>query len=237
LAVVIPDLPSTFRPEDYEVFPDSPDTPQHLSRKRKHSEIDGDDDDLSRSVDQREKADAAFRSLREYLQDIFEAEDQLQPDSIASNHFFTNTTDGTSLTIAAQTKVESLLQKIISVGRFSQAPLEDLLRLQKMCEPAVKDAESVDVKVDDSMGESEVQAWLQQTSVAELGIKAARTSLRLMTGGREDKQLYSEDVIQSALNAFKNVTETCIIPIVEMRSTGSSAALFKLLQVREENHH
>jgi cohesin loading factor subunit SCC2 len=234
LAVVIPDLPSTFRSNDYEVLPDSPDTPQHLSRKRKHSEIDGDDDDLSRSVDQREKADAAFRSLREYLQDIFEAEDQLQPDSVASNHFFTNTTDGTSLTIVAQTKVESLLQKIISVGRFSQAPLDDLLRLQKMCEPAVKGAESVDLKVDDNMGEPEVQVWLQQTSIAELGIKAARTSLRLMAGGREEKQLYSEDVIQSALNAFKNVTETCIIPIVEMRSTGSSAALFKLLQTEKK---
>lgn len=234
LAVVIRDPPSNFHPEDYEVLPDSPDTPLHLSRKRKHSEIDGDDDDLLRSVDQREKADAAFRSLRDYLQDIFEAEDQLQPDSIISNHFFTNTTDATSLTIAAQTKVESLLQKIISVGRFSQAPLDDLLRLQKMCEPAVKDAESVDVKIDDGMGESEVQAWLQQTSVAELGIKAARTSLRLMTGGREDKQLYSEDVIQSALNAFKNVTETCIIPIVELRSTGSSAALFKLLQTEKK---
>ncbi|KAN0096308.1 hypothetical protein V8E51_015113 [Hyaloscypha variabilis] len=230
LAVVIPDLPSTFRPEDYEVLPDSPDTPQHLSRKRKHSEIDGDDDDISRSVDQREKADAAFRNLREYLQDIFEAEDQLQPDNIATNHIFTSTSDGASLTIAAHTKVDTLLQKIISVGRFPQASLEDLLRLQKMCESAVRDAESVDVKVEDSMGESEVQAWLQQTLVAELGIKAARTSLRLMAGGREDKQLYSEDVIHSALNAFKNVVETCIIPIVEMRSTGSSAALFKLLQ-------
>ncbi len=231
---MIPDLPSTFRPEEYEVLPDSPDTPQHLSRKRKHSEIDGDDDGLSRTVDQREKADTAFRSLREYLQEIFEAEDQLQPDSIASNHFFTNTSDGTSLTIAAQTKVESLLQKIISVGRFSQAPLEDLLRLQKMCEPALKDAETVDVKVDDSMGEFGVGAWLQQVSTAELGIKAARTSLRLMTGGREDRQLYSEDVIQSALNAFKNVTETCIVPIVEMRSSGSSATLFKLLSAEKK---
>jgi len=230
LAVVIPDLPSTFHPEDYEVLPDTPDTPQHLLRKRKHSDIDGDDDDVSRSVDQREKADAALRSLRENIQDIFEAEDQLQRDKIASNHIFTNTSDGTSLTITAHTKVDTLVQKVISVGRFSQAPLEDLLRLQKMCEPAVRDAESVDVKVEASMGESEVHAWLQQTSIAELGIKAARTSLRLMTGGREDKQLYSEDVIQSALNAFKNVTETCIIPIVEMRNTGSSAALFKLLQ-------
>jgi cohesin loading factor subunit SCC2 len=172
----------------------------------------------------------AFRSLRHYLQEIFEAENQFQPDNTAMNSLFATTSDGISLTVTTQTKVEILLQKIISVGRYSQAPLDDLLRLQKLCEGALRGAETVDVKVDEGMGESEVSAWLEQISIAELGLKAARTSLRLMSGGREDKQLYSEDVIQAALNAFKNVTENCIVPIVEMRSSGSSAALFKILQ-------
>ena len=229
LAVVIPDLPPTFRPQDYEVVPDSPDTPQHLSRKRKRSEIDDYEEDLSRSVDQREKADSAVRNLREYLQDIFEAEDQLQPDNVVSSNLFATTNDGVCLTAAAQTKVESLLQKIISVGRFWQAPLEDLLRLQKLCEGALRDAEVLDLKIDESMGDCEVETWLQQLPIAELGLKSARTSLRLMSGGREDKQLYSEDVINAALNSFKNTMESCIIPIVEMRSSGSSATIFKLL--------
>jgi cohesin loading factor subunit SCC2 len=234
LAIVIPDLPSTFRPKDYEVLPGSPDTPQHLSKKRKRSDLDGDEDDILRSVDQREKADAAERNLEEFLQDIFEAEDQLDADNMSSNQFFTATSEGTSLTIQTQTKVESLLEKVISVGRFSQAPLEDLLRLQKFCEGALKDAGLVEVKVDDTMGESEVANLLQNLSTAELGIKAARTSLRVMSGGREDKQLYSEDVIQAALDAFKNVTENCIIPVVEMRSSGSSTATFKLLSAEKK---
>ncbi|CZR63253.1 related to sister chromatid cohesion protein [Phialocephala subalpina] len=228
LAVVIPDLPSTFRPEEYEVAPETPDTPQHLSRKRRRSSAEN-DDGLSRSVDQREKAELALQNLREYLGEIFEAEDQMQPGDVQSSQFFTAASEGISLSINAQTKVETLLQKVITVGRFSQVPLDDLLRLQKLSECALKDAENVEVKVSEDMGESEVEAWLPQLAIAELGIKAARTSLRLMSGGREDKQLYSEDVIQSALNAFKNATETCIVPIVEMRSTGSTASLFKLL--------
>ncbi|RDL30829.1 uncharacterized protein BP5553_10174 [Venustampulla echinocandica] len=234
LAVVIPDLPLTFNPQDYEVIPDSPDTPQHLSRKRKRSDIDGYEDDLAMSIDQREKADTAARNLREYLQEIFEAEDQIQADNGVSNAIFTITSDGIGLNSVAQTRVESLLQKIITMGRFTQAPLDELLRLQKLCEGTLRDAETLDIKFNDTMGESEVEGALQQIPNAELGLKAARTSLRLMSGGREDKQLYSEDVTQAALDVFRNVVDNCIVPIVEMRSSGTSAETFKLLSAQKK---
>ncbi|TVY22746.1 Protein rad9 [Lachnellula hyalina] len=234
LAVVIPDLPATFKAEGYDVVPDSPDTPQHLSRKRKRSEIDEYEEGSSLTVDQREKGDAAARNLRVFLQEIFEVEDQIQPDGFSGNQLFTSTSEGISLTTMAQTKVESLLQKIISAGRFTQAPLDELLRLQKLSEGALKDSENIDVKIYDSMGDSEVEAWLQQVDSAEIGLKAARTSLRLMSGGREDRQLYSEDVILTALNSFKNVVENCIVPVVEMRSSGSSSTTFKLLSAQKK---
>jgi cohesin loading factor subunit SCC2 len=233
LSIVVPDLPPTFNREEYDLVADSPDTPQHASKKRP-ADADGSEEDVAMSLDQREKADLAFQTLRDYLQDIFEAEDQLQPDNLVSNNIFVTTNEGVRLTAAAQTKVESLLQKTISMERFSQASLEDLLRLQRLCEGPIKDAESIDVKVEETMGDSEVDMLLQQIAVTELGLRSARTSLRLMAGGREDKQLYSEDVIQAALNAFKNATENCIIPIVEMRSSGSSAALFKLLSAEKK---
>ena len=186
------------------------------------------------SLDQREKADLAFRGLRDQFQDIFEAEDQLQPDTIASNSLFTQTSDGISLASFAQTKIESLLQKIISVGRFSQVPVDDLVRVQKLSEGALKDAETINVKVEEDMGSSEMDVWLQNVSSADLGLKSARTSLRMMSGGREDKQLYSEGVTQAALNAFKNVVETCIIPIIEMRSSGTTANMFKLFSAQKK---
>ncbi|EPE35752.1 ARM repeat-containing protein [Glarea lozoyensis ATCC 20868] len=229
LSVIIPDLPPTFNPQDYEAVPDSPGTPQHSSRKRRRSEVDGYEEVLT--IDQREKADAAARNLQFYLQEIFEAEDRLAFDNNSSNHLIFSTNEGISLTSVAQAKIEGLLQKIISMGRFAQAPLDELLRLQKLSDPALKDAESVDVKVDDSMGAYEATSWLERVAQADTGLKAARTSLRLMSGGREEKQLYSEDVIQSALNVFKNVMDNCVVPIVEMRS---SAAAFKVLSAEKK---
>jgi cohesin loading factor subunit SCC2 len=224
LSVVIPDLPPTFNPKDYEVIPDSPDTPNHSPRKRRRSEIDGYDGVLT--IDQREKADAAARNLQLYLQEIFEAEDELALGSTSSSYFFYSTDEGISLTSATQTKVEGFLQKIITMGRFAQAPLDELLRLQRLSDVALKGAELIDVRVDDNMGSYEVTSWLERIAQADTGLKAARTSLRLMSGDREEKQLYSEDVIQAALNTFKNVMDNCIIPIVEMRS---SAVAFKPL--------
>jgi cohesin loading factor subunit SCC2 len=232
LSIVLPKLPADFHPEDYEVIPDSPDTPQHISKKRRRDEES--EEDVAMSLDQREKADLALQILREYLQDIFEAEDQLQPDTVVSNNIFVTTNEGVRLAPTAQTKVESLLQKSISIGRFSHVPLEDLLRLQRLCEAPIKDAEVLDLKVDDTMGESEVDSLMQQIAVMELGLKSARTSLRLMAGGREDKQLYSEEVIQAALNAFKSAMENCVVPVVEMRNSGSAAALFKLLSTQKK---
>jgi cohesin loading factor subunit SCC2 len=229
LSVLIPDLPPTFNPKDYEVVPDSPDTPTHSPRKRRHSEIDGYDGVLT--IDQREKADAAARNLRLYLQEIFEAEDELALGSTSLNSFFYSTDEGISLTSATQSKVEGFLQKIIAMGRFAQAPLDELLHLQRLSDVALKGVQLIDIRVDENMGSYEITSWLERMAQADTGLKAARTSLRLMSGGREEKQLYSEDVIQAALNAFKNVMDNCIIPIVEMRS---SAVAFKTLSAEKK---
>ena len=227
LAVVIPGPRPDFRPQDYEVLPDSPGTPQDFFRKRDTSELDR--DDMARAVDQREKADTAYKQFRSFLGEVFEAEDQMQPDANPTSAHLTISGDGVTMSTAAQVRVDSLLQKVISMGRFAALPIEDLSRLQKLCEPAAREAENVDVKIDIDMGSADVESLMSQLTIAELGLRAVRISLRLMLGGREEKQLYSEEIIQTALSAFKNLIERCVIPIVEMRSSGSTTALFKLL--------
>ncbi|KAG9230669.1 hypothetical protein BJ875DRAFT_498949 [Amylocarpus encephaloides] len=234
LAIVIPDLPCAFNPRDYETVPDLTDIPNHLSRKRKRSQIDGENDGSFMSIDQREKADIASRNLRYYLQQIFEAEEQMHPENCSSNSLFVPTTEGFTLGPVANYKVEDLITKMILARRFAEAPVEDLLRLQNLVLGGLRDGETVDIKVHGSMGESEVESWLQQSFVADLGLKAARTSLRLMSGHREENQIYSEDVLQATLNVFRNVMDNCIIPVVEMRSTGSAAVAFKLLLAQKK---
>ena len=228
LSVVVSASSPALKREDYEALPDSPDIPQHLSRKRTYFEI-GSEDALLLSLDQREKAELVFRSLRDQLQVVFEAEDQLHPHAVNSNPIFTTTCNGITLSASIQTKLASLLQKVISVDRFSHVPVDDLIRVQKLSEGAVKIAETIDITVDEAMGDSEFEAWMQRALIAELGLKAARTTLCIMSGGRDDKQIYSEDATQAALNAFKNATESCIIPIVEMRSSGSAVKVFQQL--------
>lgn len=232
ISVIIPQSQS--RPEEYKVVEALPDSPDSPARKRRRVGSNEYEENVSGVIDQREKAEIAARNLREYLQDVFEAENQFQPDTDVSNHFFISTNEGISLAANPQMRLEPLLNRIIEVGRFKQVPLEDLIRIQKLSEAALKEAETLDLKIDEEMGESDVETLFLQIANAELGLKSARTSLRVMTGGRDEKQLYSEDLIQSALNAFKNIMETFIIPVVELRSTGSTSTLFKLLSAQKK---
>lgn len=232
ISVIIPQ--SQIRPEEYKIVEDLPDSPDSPARKRRRSGSGEYEGNVSGVIDQREKADIAARNLREYMQDVFEAENQFQPETDMSNNFLISTNEGIGLAANHQVRLEGLLNRIIEVGRFKHVPLDDLIRVQKLSEAALKEAEALDLKIGEEMGESELETLFLQIANAELGVKSARTSLRIMTGGREEKQLFSEDLIQSALNALKNIMENFIIPIVELRSTGSTSTLFKLLSPQKK---
>ncbi|KAI2617565.1 ARM repeat-containing protein [Hypomontagnella submonticulosa] len=225
------ELPAaTFNKDEFAAVPDSPDTPTHLSAKRKRAAHDELDDPLGGELNQRELANAAFEDLRRCLQDIFTAEDRLSSERGIASHLVTLTTDQEpTMTIAAHDKAQRQITRAISLGCFRQAPLDDLLRIQSLCEGSLKHADTLDFKLDESWGETEVGFWVQQFHSIEMGLKAARTSLRIMCGGREEKQLYSEDLIQQGLTLFRNVISDIIIPTAELRSTGPTANLFRLL--------
>jgi cohesin loading factor subunit SCC2 len=53
--------------------------------------------------------------------------------------------------------------------------------------------------------------------------------MRILSGGREDRQLYSESVIEKTVKAFQKAADEVIIPLVELRNSGPSASIFKLL--------
>lgn len=225
------ELPAaSFNRDEFAVVPDSPDTPTHLSTKRKHASRDELEDPLGGELNQRELANAAFSELRRCFQDIFAAEDRLPSEHSSASHLVivTNAQEPT-MTIAAHDKVQRHINRAVSLGCFRQAPLDDLLRIQSLSEGSLKHADTLDFKLDEAWGETEIGFWVQQLHEIEMGLKAARTSFRIMCGGREEKQLYSEDMIQQGLNLFRNVIGDIIIPIAELRSTGPSSNLFRLL--------
>lgn len=236
MAVIIPHASDIIKTEEYVVWEDAAEGRAIVSgKKRKRLEAFDDDDFPVGGSDQREKADAAFRSLQGYMQEIFEAECQIGSNLSTTNEFFILTIDDIpTLTSAVHSKVEPLLSKIISFGKFSQIPIDDLIRLQRLSEGSLKAAETIDVKIEENWEENDVDIWLQSVSIAESGLKSARTLLRLMTAGREEKQLYSEEIIQASLNTFKNAMDSYVIPIVELRPFGPTAKLFKLLSTQKK---
>ncbi|KAI9877619.1 MAG: Sister chromatid cohesion protein 2 [Pleopsidium flavum] len=240
--VAIPLPPPSFRHSDYITFPDVDITKgkgqdvNNVSRKRKHDVLERDDGPPSRIHDQSQKSDESLRSLQNLVGDIFEAEDQLQPDtsgttSLDASKYFVLTNaagDGGGPTLApwVYSKLEIFLQKVISIERFAEIPVEHLSRLQKLCEGELSLAEATKLTIEASWGENDVECWRQRVEAAETGLRSARTLLRIMIGGREEKQLYSEEMLRSVLNVLKHIMDSCIVPVVEARSIGSSSEIF-----------
>ncbi|KAI9848105.1 MAG: Sister chromatid cohesion protein 2 [Sclerophora amabilis] len=246
--VVIPAPSKTFPYHEYETFPEeelstSRTTNGIVSSKEKSIDLQGEEELQPRNVDQKEKSDASIRYFQELMSNIFEAEDQLQPDtsgqlSLDTAQIFLSTSldhgEDPILAQATQLRVEQALQKVISDGRFSEVPTDTLVRLQKLCEGALRSAELVDVRIDDAWSDDDIEHWMQRIETIDTALKSSKILLRIMTGGRDEKQLYSEETMQALLNVLKTVLESCIIPVVEMRSVGARAAIFKAITSRKK---
>ncbi|KAI8635230.1 hypothetical protein F5Y19DRAFT_4846 [Xylariaceae sp. FL1651] len=217
----------SFNKGEFVVVPDSPDAPAHLSIKRDHGTIE---DPLGTDLNQRERADIVFAELRRCLQEIFIAEDQLSSQQVNSSQLVFLTVDQEpTMTSIAHDRAQRMLKRAIEAGCFSQVPFDSLLHIQNLSEGSLKHADSLDFKINEDWGETEVGFWVQQLHDVERGLRAARTSLRIMCGGREEKQLYSEDLIQLSLNLFRNIMEGIIVPLAELRSTGPTSNVFRHL--------
>lgn len=212
------------------------------NRKRKRSfSILGDEQPVTAGVDKRAKAESIAQSFNNMLSNIFEAQDSLEADTSGrmvetekSAKYWVLSSIGTDypcLSTHRQGKLETSIRSVIEVGRFNLVPVDDLLRLQKLCDNAIKSCELLSIKIPEST--EQVEAWVQSLSTIDNGLKTARTILRILTAGREEKQLYSEDILQSLLRFLKLLVEDLAVPLAEMRnnpSNKSASELFKALQ-------
>lgn len=220
----------SFNKKEYLVVPDEPDAPVHLSaRKRGPGEYDDGQDVLGESLGVRQRSDAAFHDLRRCIQTIYEAEEHLNTHRSNNEVVMLIAENEPALTSSAQHKVHTLVERAITLNCFQQAPIDDLLHIVRLSENSLKYAEGLDLKIDEAWGQQEVDQWLQLLPEVDNGLKAARTSLRMMCGGREDKQLYSEETIEQSLSLFKHAMDGIIVPLAELRSSGPAASVFKLL--------
>ena len=174
---------------------------------------------------QREKADVAVQNLTNLLDEIFQAQDQIQPDT--SGHLATlasavfvlrDTDDGVRpvLLQAAQSRLESILSKVVSYGRLGDISTEALARVQGLCEVSMASMPSLNLLVGDDWTADDVEEWLQQLGLAANGLSATRSVMRIMVGTANVKELQSEDYLREALQALKAIVEGCILPLAQI---------------------
>lgn len=215
-SIELPPVPS-FNKQEYLVVQDEPDEPANLSkRKQRQEEYQDGQDVYGASRDQKQRADSAYYQLRRCFAEIFEAEDSVTATHSESNPLVClNSHQDPGMTTAAHQKVQPLLQNAISLGSFVHVPVDEILRVQRLCDGALKQIQDLDLKVEESWGESDAQIWAHQLQDVDAALRAARTALRIMSAGREDKQLYSEDLIRDCLALFREVTDNIIVPLTE----------------------
>ncbi|KAK1826756.1 sister chromatid cohesion C-terminus-domain-containing protein [Podospora conica] len=230
-AAIAIELPSgkIFNKNEFLVVPDEPDEPVNLSSRKDLNDDLEEDDAYGDSLGLRQRADTAFHDLKVFIHQIFQHE-SVAGNSQSANDIIIFALDGEmTLSATAQIKAQTLISKTIALGCFKRVPVDDLLHILRLSEGALKLMESHDIKIEESWGSADVDIWLQQLPMLETSIRAARTCLRIMSGGREDKQLYPEDMIDQCLNLFKRVTDGVVMPVAETRASGNSAELFKAL--------
>ncbi|KAI1829557.1 hypothetical protein DTO006G1_8378 [Penicillium roqueforti] len=226
LSVVIPIKPVQQQHSDYANV-----------RKPKPEAHDQDAMAAVRLKDQKEEADAALQKLQDLLHEIFEAEDQIEPDTSipptpdTPNPIFVNPKSlevhGLILSSDAHTRLQKALRKVAGFDRLQDIPSDYLNRIQKLCEKPIIAAQSPDIGLGDSFGELESQEWLGKIEDVLNALFAIGTLLQTMSGRQTERDLCPEDLIEAIPTVLNQVFDHCIIPAVESRPGGKDSQHFQ----------
>ncbi|KAJ5779225.1 hypothetical protein N7457_006945 [Penicillium paradoxum] len=196
-----------------------------------------------RLKDQKAEADAALQKLQDLLHEIFEAEDQIEPDNLTSrtydtpNPIFVNLTSlevhGLVLSSDAHTRLQNALRKVAGFDRLKDIPSEYLNRIQKLCEKPIMAAQSPDIGLGDSSSETESQEWLGKVEDVLNALFAIGTLLQTMSGRQTERDLCPEDLIEAIPTVLNQLFDNCIIPAVESRPGGKDSQHFQFFSAQK----
>ena len=247
LAVIVPQL-SPSQHEEYEVFSTTSSVNEQGAKagsliKRKDQRKRHGHGPLVRGPDYGKKSEASLRSLQHLISRIFEAEDQLQPDtsgivaSFAADFFISSiSAEGPRQVLASsiQSELDVAIQAVVSHGRLEEISLDSILRIQKLCEESLKSAEATVSELVAVLSRVQVNQVVQDVDIVDAGLRSAKILLRIVTGRLGEKQIYSEEMLQSTLNLLKSMLEAVILPIFGLKSSGPSAELFEAMMSQKQ---
>ncbi|KAL9113073.1 MAG: hypothetical protein Q9227_002685 [Pyrenula ochraceoflavens] len=180
----------------------------------------------------KDEIEASLIQLQDLLGEIFEAEDQLEPDTSyaapsTSNAFFEPLPAfdlrHDLLSTRAHSSLQKALKKMVSFSDLNQIPDDYVSRLQKLCELSIFALRDLDVKVEPG----DVQAWESSLHAVENGLSSSCTFLWTILGSITKKELCPEDIVQCLPVILESTLEKCIIPVVEARPNGKDSEIFR----------
>ncbi|KAJ5987819.1 hypothetical protein N7481_003029 [Penicillium waksmanii] len=210
-------------------------TAQKSSVKQKWNHGDVDMSGI-RLKDQKAEADDALLKLQDLLLEVFEAEDQIDPEMTVAptsdkpNPTFVNTraleVHGMILSSDAHSSLQRAIRKVANFDRLPDIPSDYLNRVQKLCEKSIIASQAPDLSLNDPSNESEAQEWLCKVDDVLNAMLAIGTLLQTMSGRQTERDLCPEDLIEAIPNVLNQAFDHCIIPAVEARANGKDAERF-----------
>ncbi|KAE8145423.1 putative sister chromatid cohesion protein Mis4 [Aspergillus avenaceus] len=218
-----------------------PDADDRLVTKRRKLNTDTDDHITAvRLKDQKEEADAALVKLQDLLHEIFEAEDQLEPEPASAeqrgNVFLAAQMleiPGLVLSSDYHSRLQKTIRKVIGFNRLQDIPSEYLNRVQKLCEKPIIAAQTPDLRLDDPTNTAEAQDWLKKVDDIYNALLAVGTLLQTMSGSQTERDLCPEDLIEAIPNVLNQAFDHCVIPAVESRPGGKDARHFEFYSAQK----
>ncbi|MCJ1311964.1 Sister chromatid cohesion protein 2 [Agyrium rufum] len=192
--------------------------PPSSAKKRKRDDTSYESTAPVRVYDPTEVSSIVLRNLEDVMEDIFEAENDAQAQhQIRNDQILQQSGESFTLTTATHGKLESCIQKTVNAGRYAEIPIENIVRLQILCDPGLE------LPAVTKLSEDHDQ-WLDSVEEIEKGLRCARTVLRSMTGGRQDRRIYAEETLEKILRIIKEAINSFITPIIECRASDSRKA-------------
>ncbi|KAJ9643726.1 Sister chromatid cohesion protein 2 [Knufia peltigerae] len=234
--VDIPQPPSSFRRQEYAEIPVSP-------KRRKLGDPQMNGKVALAAKSKKEKEDLLLNNFENVLSEIFEAQDRLAPDTSAvpaarSAIFEVPHEDDDDaeprLSLKTQDQLQTMLNQLVIANRLTDAPLEYVQRLQRICEPAVEAAQTTNLRLSQEPSEDDILSWLAKLNQEEIGAMSACTLIYTVLGASQNQDLVNLEALQWLPNVLVNLFENCLIPIVEARPDGHDGRLFRVASENSE---
>lgn len=199
--------------------------------------VDGEDTMTAvRLKDQKAEADESLLKLQDLLHEVFEAEDQVEPDAIVAPTaekplpVFVNARSsevhGVILSSNTHLSLQKAIRKVAGFDRLQDIPSDYLNRIQKLCEKPIIASQAPDLSLNDPSSEAEAQDWQGKVEDVLNALLAIGTLLQTMSGRRTERDLCPEDLIEAIPTVLNQAFDQCIIPAVESRPGGKDPERF-----------